>query len=169
MNRRGFTVVELIITITVMGILLVLAFVNMTASQVRARDEERRTDVESISQHLESYYRNGSGEAGELLGRYPAVASPINIDSKLRNIDPKSLKAPGVDDFEETFKYATNINETPTGVLPQPTIGQYVYQPLAWDGTAWQLCSGSMECRKYNLYYRLENNNVVQKVMSKNQ
>ena len=53
MLRRGFTIVELIITITIMGILLVLAVVNVSGTQAQARDDERKADVESISLNLE--------------------------------------------------------------------------------------------------------------------
>lgn len=38
MERRGFTIVELIITITIMGILLTLAVVNVGTTQLNARD-----------------------------------------------------------------------------------------------------------------------------------
>jgi len=66
-----------------------------------------------------------------------------------------------------SFVSAQNSTQTTAGVLPQPRIDQYVYQPLKSDGV---LCSsGSAECRKYNLYYRLEENSEIKMVTSKNQ
>ena len=73
MLRRGFTVVEIIITITIMGILLTLAVVNLTASQVNGRDAERKGDIEALSTNLETFYRNGT-DASPTVGRYPSTA-----------------------------------------------------------------------------------------------
>lgn len=172
MQRRGFTTVEIVITITIMGILLVLAFANLTASQARARDEERRGDIDSIAQHLESFYKNGAGVPGEQLGRYPSTAimtSESTMRAALVNIDPRSLQAPGASSSAESFIAATSSTQTTAGILPQPTTANYVYQPLSWNGSNWTLCTGSQECRRFNLYYRLETDNVIYKVTSKNQ
>lgn len=171
MYRRGFTVVELIIVITIMGILLVLGVVNLRGSQISARDAERKADVEAIALHLESFYTNGR-DGSTTLGRYPStglVTSPAatSIQTNLRDIDLKSVMAPGITDPANTLIIATNTTQTTAGILPQPTIDQYIYQPLQQDGT---LCtSGAQMCQKYNLYYRLETDNTVYMVTSKNQ
>lgn len=171
MYRRGFTVVELIIVITIMGILLVLGVVNLRGSQISARDAERKADVEAIALHLESFYTNGR-DGSTTLGRYPStglVTSPAatSIQTNLRDIDLKSVMAPGITDPANTLIIATNTTQTTAGILPQPTIDQYIYQPLKQDGT---LCtSGAQMCQKYNLYYRLETDNTVYMVTSKNQ
>lgn len=90
-----------------------------------------------------------------------------NTQKMLNNIDIKSITAPGVTDITQTFIPATNNVQTTSGVLPQPTINQYIYQPLQSDGT---LCTSEyQECRKFNLYYRTEADNVVHMVVSKNQ
>lgn len=173
MKQSGFTIVEIIITVTVMGILLALAVVNISSSQVRARDEERKADIESIAQHLESYYKNGAGVAGELIGRYPPVGFASDLDTvrdALINVDPKSLAAPGVDYSadEMSLKAATNSYQTVGGVSPAPGVGDYIYQPLRWNGSSWVLCSGSQECRRFNLFYRLEADDEVYKLESRN-
>lgn len=173
MKRSGFTIVEIIITVTVMGILLGLAVVNISSSQVRARDEERKSDVESIAQHMESFYRNGAGVPGEVTGRYPsldAISSISSIKELLPNIDVTSLAAPDVN-YEGglmSLIAATNTYETVGGVEPAPAVYEYVYQPLSWNGSAWTLCTGSQECRKFNIFYRLEADDEVYKVESRN-
>ena len=55
MKRRGFTIVELIIVITIMGTLLILGVVNLRGSQANSRDAERRTDIETIATHMETF------------------------------------------------------------------------------------------------------------------
>lgn len=62
MNRRGFTIIELVIVITIMGILMTLGVVNLRSSQANSRDTERRLDIDTIAQHLESYYSSGADD-----------------------------------------------------------------------------------------------------------
>jgi len=173
MARTGFTIVEITITVTIMGILLVLAFVNLSSSQARARDAERKSDVETIGRHLESYYTSGTDEA-TATGVYPATAITSDLSSMkaaLRDINPKTLTAPSADDPVETFKAATNAVETAVGVTPQPTTKEYIYQPLGLSapGGTWVLCTGSIECRRFNIFYRLETDDTVYKLSSRNQ
>ena len=170
MKMRGFTVVELVITITVMGILLALAVVNITSTQVNARDTERKVDVEATGNYLETFYKNGS-TSSPTPGRYPStqlVASgETSVKSFLPDIDIINVTAPGAASAAASFIAATNSTQTAAGVAPQPTTEQYVYQPIQSDGS---LCTTELqECRKFNIYFRLEGDNAVQKVMSKNQ
>ena len=174
MKRRGFTIVELIITITIMGILLALAVVNVNATQEKARDDERRTDIESIANALESFYTTGT-DASSNFARYPTTGlmdSYTSVRNNLRDIDDKSMLAPGTTDVMASFVKSTNTGSAPNiqtvaGVLPQPTKDQYVYQPIKSDGSV--CISGNIDCRKFNLYYRLESDNTVYMVTSKNQ
>lgn len=168
MNRRGFSVVELLIIIVVMGILLTLAVVNLRSSQINGRDAERKADIESIMSHLETFYTTGTDGSIEV-GRYPSTAIIGNETTLLRDIDTNSLMAPGIDTISNTFKASDNtgvIVQTTAAVSPQPTIDQYVYQPIKRDGT---LCTTETdECRSYNLYYMLEIDNEVHMEKSKN-
>ena len=169
--RRGFTVVELVITITIMAILLTLGVVNMRGSQANSRDAERKADIETIAKHLETYYTSGT-DGQTPTYEYPSTELVSNgtsyMTQVLRDINVASLTAPGIDDPATTFLPATNSVPTVAGVLPQPTIDQYVYQPISSTGA---LCEASTveECRKFNLYYRTEVDNVIHMVTSKNQ
>ena len=173
MTRRGFTIVELIITITIMGILLTLAVVNVNSTQMKARDNERKADIEAITGHLETFYKVGIDSSTSYY-RYPTTTNLINgssttgITTYLRDADLKSFTAPTSADAVTSFIAATNNTQTAAGVTPQPAVGQYVYQPILASGA---LCTGSVgtDCRKYNLYYKLESDNVVYMVTSKNQ
>lgn len=167
-HQRGFTLVELVIVITIMSILLVLAVVNLRSSQVTARDQERKTDVENIARGLEGFYTN-NGSGADYPSTYigDSATTDDTVKSDLRNIDIKSLQAPGVAAGTRSLISATNATETTAGVAPQPTITQYVYQPIQLDNSLCTLVT--QECRRYNLYYRLEGDNTVYKVSSKNQ
>ena len=174
MTRRGFTIVELIITITIMGILLTLAVISISSTQLKARDDERRSDIESIAQNLESFFIAGR-DTSSVTARYPSTGLTGSADSislNLRDADMKSFLPPGTTDPGITFISSTNVGTSPsiqttTGVLPQPTISQYVFQPIKTDGSV--CVSGDIDCRKFNLFYRLEGDNTVYRVTSKNQ
>jgi prepilin-type N-terminal cleavage/methylation domain-containing protein len=100
-------------------------------------------------------------------GIYPdlSITSSPLITAFLPDADVKSFTAPGQSDPYATFIPATNNIQTAAGVLPQPTINQYVYQPIDTNGN---LCTTS-DCRKYAIFYRLEADNTVYRVTSKNQ
>lgn len=162
MYRRGFTIVELIIVITIMGILLVLGVVNLRGTQVDARDNERKTDVQTIAVHLENFYLTGA-----TIGQYPSTnLTGAAVQPSLPDANMSSFIAPGAANLAASFIPATNSLTTTTTVTPLPTTSQYVYQPLKSDGT---LCTGAQECRKFYLYYRLEGDNTVYQEMSKKQ
>lgn len=174
MTRRGFTIVELIITITIMGILLTLAVVNVSSTQKNARDDERKADIEAIASNIEAFYSTGT-DGTTNFARYPSTdvtGSVANITTNLRDASLNSFLPPGTTDVSLTFLPSTNAGTAPSiqttaGVLPQPTKDQYVYQPIRTDGS---VCGGgAIDCRKFNLFYRLEADNIVYRVTSKNQ
>jgi len=171
MKRHGFTIVELIIVITIMSILLVLGVANMRGAQANGYDSERKTDIETIATHLETYYQSGADGFGTNgtteVGSYPSTDLISNEATLLRDLDTKSITAPDTTSTPvSTFKAATNNTQTTAGVTPQPTKNEYIYQPIKSDGT---LCTGTSECRKFNLYYRLDMDSTVYMVTSKNQ
>ena len=60
-NGLGFTIIELIVVVTVVGILAAITVVSYSAAQGRARDTTRRADIANITKALEQYYDdNGS-------------------------------------------------------------------------------------------------------------
>lgn len=73
-NRKGFTLLELLVVIGIIAILVSFATVSYSSAQVRTRDSRRKSDLNAAKNALEQYY------AGNNLS-YPAancnaVASP---------------------------------------------------------------------------------------------
>lgn len=164
-HTDGFTLIEVLITITIMVVLLVLAVVSMSGSEVRARDEERATDMSVLAQQLDNYYISG-GDTSTVIGRYPGttdIDTEAELTAVLRNIDPKILRTPGV-----PTSSSMSIVMATTSAAQTPTASQYIYQPLTSAGA---LCTvmATGECRKYNIYYRVENTSTTQVIASKNQ
>lgn len=82
---RGFTLLELLVTISIIGILMALATVSFTTAQKNGRDSRRRADVENVRKALEQYYA--------LNTQYPAVCDAASLVTVLPNglpTDPKN-------------------------------------------------------------------------------
>jgi len=160
----GFTLIELLITITVMVILVTIAAISLRGNQVSARDEERKTDASTLAQQMENYYTSGTDSAAAT-GSYPptqSVDTEAEVKIVLRDLDARALRAPDVADATPmSFTVATS------NATPSPAINTYVYQPLTADGSLCQ--TAAQECRQFAIYYILESDGSLQKIVSKNQ
>lgn len=65
-KNRGFTLVELIVVITIIGILSTFGFTNYTTSQKRARDGKRKADLEQVRSALEMCRTDARSYPGSL-------------------------------------------------------------------------------------------------------
>lgn len=177
MKRHGFTIVELVIVITIMGILLTLAVVNLNSSQANARDSERKSDAESIAVMLESFYRNASTQSSSSPGSYISKVYPhtskvntlSNFQSTFPDADTKVILAPNAPANQTTGLIAATNTGAPVTPAPSEAYDNYVYQPLRANGS---LCTSFTEtdpCRKFNLYYFQEVTGTVEVITSKNQ
>lgn len=179
MKRRGFTIVELVITITVMVILLTLAVVNISSTQANARDAERKADVESIAMYMENYYSSNIEDGSSTGffssgGTYPGSSYMGDyFRTLIPDADPKVLRAPGVStDSPASLIEATNNVQTVTGITPKPsaTNDVYVYQPIQPDGALCVDPAFAMpDCVKFNIYYYQEKTGKIEMITSRHQ
>jgi len=58
--KRGFTVVELMVVIAIIGVLAVMIIPNLSKFVIKARDARRKADLNSIQLALESYFEDNS-------------------------------------------------------------------------------------------------------------
>lgn len=164
--KPGFTIVEIAITLAIMAVLFGMVSIGITGLRSASRDNERSSDVEAIATYLDAGFRSGSEGFEGLRGSYPSI-DHLSSSEAFVGLDPKSLQAPETDDGTVSLLPATNPTQTLSGVRPQPTLNTYIYQPLDASGG---LCSNtSQECRKFNIFYKLETETEIQKVTSKNQ
>ncbi len=57
----GFTLIEMLVVISIIGILATLVAANLTSARSRARDAQRKSDVKNISTALRLYYNDTGG------------------------------------------------------------------------------------------------------------
>lgn len=72
-NQRGFTLVELLVVVTIIGILIAIAVPNYAKIKNRARDSQARAGFATIVEALETYQMNHNG-------LYPGTALPMVSD-----------------------------------------------------------------------------------------
>ncbi|KKP48050.1 MAG: Tfp pilus assembly protein, major pilin PilA [Candidatus Woesebacteria bacterium GW2011_GWA1_33_30] len=63
--KNGFTLVELLVVMAIIGVLVALGASNFRTAQMRGRDTQRKSDLKQISHSLELYYAD--------YGHYPAT------------------------------------------------------------------------------------------------
>ncbi len=69
LHQKGFTLMELLVTITIMAVLATIAIAIFSGAQQSARDTKRRQDINAIKNVLEQYYlKNGSYPPGNPVG-----------------------------------------------------------------------------------------------------
>lgn len=88
-NNRGFTIVELLIVIVVIGILAALVVVTYNGIQQKARDTERKTDINAMHGQLEAFQAQN--------GRYPTLANVNDATfrgANMKGLDPAALQDP---------------------------------------------------------------------------
>lgn len=60
-HQSGFSLLELLVVIGIIGILVGIGAISYTSAQTRARDSRRRGDVDAIGKALEQYYAQNNG------------------------------------------------------------------------------------------------------------
>lgn len=109
-KQGGFTLLELLIVIVIIGILALLIIPNITSAPKKARDTKRKTDITTVRKGLEEYFVNnnvypdstGNGLADLTVGSAPII--------KTLPVDPKNGSP-----AQYTYTYiSANANSTYT-------------------------------------------------------
>lgn len=133
-KQSGFTIVELLIVIVVIGILAALVVTTFSGIQRKARNTERETDIKAIHGQLEAYFASNNS--------YPALAE-LN-DGTWRGTNMKSLDAEALKDPKGTSQ----------AVAASPSATQYGYAVTNDAGAA--CTTAANDCTKYTLTANLE-------------
>lgn len=119
-QNKGFTIVELLIVIVVIGILALLVITTYSGIQAKARNAKRQTDVQALQTQLEAFFSQN--------GYYPSRAdmnSPSWISTNMKSLDTNALVDP-----------SSTCNPSTTGCLAaSPVAKSYSYAVFASDGT----------------------------------
>ena len=141
--KRAFTLIELLIVITIIGILVSIAIASFASAQARSRDARRKGDLDAIKKALELAKGDTTG------GFYPGC--PSNATSCVLDKTPP----------------ATNPELAPTYIASTPedpkNTGVHVYTFIPTPANCIGQSGVGTPCNKYSLVACLENSNDAQK------
>lgn len=130
-NNKGFTIVELLIVIVVIGILALLVITTYSGIQAKARNSKRQNDIQAIQTQLEAYFTEQ--------GHYPSRANMNDsswLSSNLKSLDTTALQDP------------SNTSKT---LVASPVAKSYAYEPNQGDASSTSCESDATGCAAYTL------------------
>lgn len=136
-RHKGFTIVELLIVIVVIGILAAITIVAFNGVQQQARDSQRKSDVKQIAKALQLWSINTSKTFEELNTGFEGVGA-TGWYSSAYSSDPSAKNA---------LVSAGYLKDT----IKDPLNGQ----PGSWDYMLTR-CTGATDNRRV-VFTRLEN------------
>lgn len=98
-NRRGFTLVELIVVMAILGLLATVGLASFRSSQIKGRDAQRKHDLGQLQRGLEAYY-NDKGVYPDPTA-LPGPRSPWQDES----VEGGTLYMKEIPDDPTTFSY----------------------------------------------------------------
>src|SRR5690606_11968818 len=120
-NQKGFTIIELLVVIVIIGILIALALPNLFSAQARGRDSDRKNELKNLQSKLETHYSDENSYTADLSGLDPAPTSDETTDPKGANY----TYTPAADNGSYTLS-ATLENDKD----PDATAGVYTIQSV---------------------------------------
>jgi prepilin-type N-terminal cleavage/methylation domain-containing protein len=137
-TTSGFTIVELLIAMSVIGILAILSVGTIPQSLAKGRDKERVADIDTLHSRLETYFDDHGGYPSTLNTTLFPRLDPLTLtDSKGNSM---TINSPATD------LSAALSSTTPTDGTPS----EYTYTPYPTG------CGGGTPCQGYVLKSYIE-------------
>ena len=134
---KGFTLVELLVVISIIGVLSVIGLNSFNSARVKARDSSRKSDLAAVAKALELYYND--------LGEYPDDASGNIMGCGAGAIEECTW---GTSEFSNTTTGEVYMVELPAD---SNSTYEYFYESFTVSGLN----------TSYQLYARLENDRDI--------
>lgn len=130
-NNKGFTIIELLIVIVIIGILATIIIATYSSLQSKARNAKRQSDITAIQGQIELYYGSNN--------HYPTLAN-------LNDSNWVSTNMKGFD--QDAFSDPSNPTQSKT-LLAAPAAKSYSYEVKDSDGASCE--SAAENCSQYVL------------------
>src|SRR5665213_1440885 len=137
-SNKGFTIVELLIVIVVIGILALLVITTYSGIQAKARNAKRQSDIASLQTQLEAFFSQN--------GYYPSLTD-LNtaswLTTNMKSLDQNALIDPSNSTQSKTllasaalksYAYAVSNSAGTTCEATDTTCAQYTLT-ASYEGT----------------------------------
>ncbi len=85
-HKRGFTLLELLVVISIIAILIGLSSVSYTTAQKKSRNSKRRGDMKAVQNGFEQYYSMNQGYIANCTTMASSLPQGLPVDPK--NVAP---------------------------------------------------------------------------------
>lgn len=133
----GFTLMELLVVIFIIGILVSIALVGHAGAQRQARDTQRRSDLGQYRNSLEAYAASNNGS-------YPAASGDTDLSGTFctsnlssNNLISECITDPLAGTTGYGYHYRVNSNQS-----------EYVIYALLETSGYWVICSGGQSSKE---------------------
>ncbi|HEX8410333.1 MAG TPA: type II secretion system protein [Thermoanaerobaculia bacterium] len=129
-NQRGFSLIELIVVVTIVGILASIALVNVRTAQRKAREAALRDNLFNMRKAIDNFYADKQrypADLNELVPNYirripkdpitmqddweTVMDDPMSLDGEMSaETDPNAMTQPGVVDIKSRAQGTTLDN-----------------------------------------------------------
>ena len=129
-NQRGFTLIELIVVVTIIGILAGIALVNVRTAQTKAREAALKENLSQMRKAIDNFYADKQrypASLEELVPNYmraipkdpitmqadweTVMDDPLSLDGEMSaDTDPNAMTQPGVVDVKSRAEGQTLDN-----------------------------------------------------------
>ena len=119
-KKNGFSLVELLIVLGIIGLLMVIGVILLGTARERARDAKRLSDMQFIKQAMEDFYYNNN--------KYPQAPTPVTLG----DVGSKVICSGTPNGFAETRSACGTgtvyLDPIPTPPEPKPAqLSGYIY------------------------------------------
>lgn len=104
-KRNGFTLVELMVVIFILGLLTTIVVINVLPSQDRAMVQKARSDIATLGQALEMYRLDNLGYPTSSDGLQALIAPPASLATTARYRQGGYIKKLPDDPWGRPYQY----------------------------------------------------------------
>jgi prepilin-type N-terminal cleavage/methylation domain-containing protein len=157
MRQKGFTLVELLVAIGIIGILSSIAVVSVSNVRAKARDAKRLADVKQIQTALEAYLND--------MGKYPQTSTngttaigktSVTTDTDMDKLCNTTAGFSSAACAETTYLNPVPGNPTPHAGDTATIKDEYLYRSKDNATPAVDCTADTQTCASYSIIFKLE-------------
>jgi len=108
-QNKGFTLVELLVVVSLIGVLATLVLANLNSGRQRVRDAQRKSDVRNIQTALRLYYNDNAGYPGSSSGKIVGCDGTCEWGAMWQNDDITYMNVlPGDPLTTQSYRYTSS-------------------------------------------------------------